>query len=60
MGEKHGELNGGVTQTTPGNWEERGDVGLKETTEWKDSRIRDWNRSPGVPAAMQVCPRSAP
>jgi hypothetical protein len=58
--EKQGERKGGVTQTTPGVEEDNGERGLKETTEWKEARISDWNRSPGVPAAMVVRPRSTP
>jgi hypothetical protein len=60
LAKKHGERNDGVTQTTPRVEEDSGERGLKETTEWKEARISDWNRSPEVPAAMDVRPRSTP
>jgi hypothetical protein len=33
---------------------------MKEAREWSWDRMLDWNFSIGVPAAIAMCPRSAP
>jgi hypothetical protein len=57
--EKHGLANGGVSQRLPAEREQKGSRWLNETEEWSWERTWDWNFSPGVPAAIVVCPRSS-